>query len=889
MQLPLVGRREELDFIGEAFDDPQSHGVVLAGAIGVGKTRLAREALDLAQSKGLAVVWASGTQAAAALPFGALAHLLPLEPLFRGPFNSLNVLGVAADGLVERARTTRLVLVLDDAHLLDDASAALVHHVAAVGRALVVATVRSGESAPDALVALWKEGRAERLEVQPLSQTEMEELVEHILGGQVDGTVLHQLWKLTGGNPLFLREVLLGGREQNILVEADGVWRWKGPMAVAPRVVEVIEARLGRLEYDERAALEIVAAAGVVGVELLESLVSRRGIEGGERRGLLEEWVDGRRRLARLAHPLYGEVLRAQTPPQVRRELSRRLADGVDACGTRRRGDLLTVATWRLEGGGSPRAGLFVDAASRAVAGGDFVLGERLARAAVDTGGGFEGSQVLAQALIGSGRFQEAEDILAGLQGEVRSEIELVQTVNARAWNLFWHLGAAEKAIALTASAETALATSEFRDQLRTARAGYLVFAGRTQEAFDLVADLLSGSELPPGTLQWLGPVAWGLCIAGRTDQAIRVLDRQLESVTLVGETPLAHDPSKWLRASRAAADFLAGRLTAASAAVQDLYDEALELPSLPNHAALAWSLGLVRLAQGRVSTATRLFREAAATLREVDMFKQLPLCLGNLAQAEALLGNVEAAEKALTEAETVRVPSLSGDEFHIQLGHAWTAAARGELSAAAAIALDAAEVTGSVGEYAQEATALHDAARLGESRQASERLTSLAERVDGLIAGVYALHARALAERQAAGLEEASNAFENLGAMLLAAEAAAEAARAHRDAGRKGTGLAWSTRARALAEQCEGAFTPALAELERELPLTRREREIATLASRGLTNREIAERLVLSMRTVDNHLHSVYTKLGVSGRDELGVIFDRPSALTSDPTSVRT
>lgn len=55
--------------------------------------------------------------------------------------------------------------------------------------------------------------------------------------------------------------------------------------------------------------------------------------------------------------------------------------------------------------------------------------------------------------------------------------------------------------------------------------------------------------------------------------------------------------------------------------------------------------------------------------------------------------------------------------------------------------------------------------------------------------------------------------------------------------------------------------------------PLTPRERGTAILAARGLTNREIADRLVISVRTVDNHLHHTSTKLGIDGRDELAPI----------------
>jgi DNA-binding NarL/FixJ family response regulator len=68
----------------------------------------------------------------------------------------------------------------------------------------------------------------------------------------------------------------------------------------------------------------------------------------------------------------------------------------------------------------------------------------------------------------------------------------------------------------------------------------------------------------------------------------------------------------------------------------------------------------------------------------------------------------------------------------------------------------------------------------------------------------------------------------------------------------------------------CEGARSPAMrVELE-FVALTTREREVASLAARGLTNREIADNLYLSPRTVENHLQRVYDKLGVSSREQL-------------------
>ncbi len=114
---------------------------------------------------------------------------------------------------------------------------------------------------------------------------------------------------------------------------------------------------------------------------------------------------------------------------------------------------------------------------------------------------------------------------------------------------------------------------------------------------------------------------------------------------------------------------------------------------------------------------------------------------------------------------------------------------------------------------------------------------------------------------------------FEELGAVLYAAEAFATSARLHRAAGRTGSALTSAARAGRLVDQCEGARTPALADFDASLPLTRREHEIVTLAARGLTNKQIAERLVVSARTVDNHLHNAFGKLGVTHRDQLAAI----------------
>lgn len=184
------------------------------------------------------------------------------------------------------------------------------------------------------------------------------------------------------------------------------------------------------------------------------------------------------------------------------------------------------------------------------------------------------------------------------------------------------------------------------------------------------------------------------------------------------------------------------------------------------------------------------------------------------------------------------------------------------------------------MGFFPQQAWLLHDVARIGRPALVRERLADLAGVCDGPLVPAMGRHVAALLSKDPSQLDAVARVFEDdCGAALLAAEVHAEAAQLYERQGAKGMALASAAKAAALAESCEGARTPALREMDRPLPLTRREREIASLAARGLSNRDIAEHLTISVRTVDNHLHVIYSKLGVSGRGEL------PPRLDIEPT----
>jgi DNA-binding NarL/FixJ family response regulator len=171
------------------------------------------------------------------------------------------------------------------------------------------------------------------------------------------------------------------------------------------------------------------------------------------------------------------------------------------------------------------------------------------------------------------------------------------------------------------------------------------------------------------------------------------------------------------------------------------------------------------------------------------------------------------------------------------------------------------------------EARLLHDLVRIGEPDVAADRLSELATLVDGDLVGAFAAHAGALVRGSAQDLEAVALRFEELGAWLLAAEAssAASAAFGREGLARRSNGLA--RRSEELRVLCGDVRTPGLAANDAVGRLTRREREIATLAADGASSRDIAARLYVSVRTVENHLQRAYEKLGVTGREALGSV----------------
>jgi len=872
---PLIGRSEELALTSTLLGR-RTGGVVLAGAPGVGKTRLARAILEQAGEQGYATAWATATRAAASIPYGALAHLLP-EPESGAGGGPLAFFQRAVRSLVAQAEGRSLALTIDDAHLLDDASAAVAQGLAAGGGAFVIVTIRTGEVVPDAIVALWKDGTSDYIELQPLSEDDVASLLEEVLGDVAGGTS-HALWSATRGNPLYLRELVREGLARGALFNVGGVWRWNRPVVPGPRLLELIEARVGRLESIERELLEFVAAEEPLEARVLESLAEPGVLAGLERHGLLEAISGGRRLQIRFAHPLYAEAIRARTPEIRVRELHRRLAQALEQCGARRLRDLLRIAVHRLEGGDTPSAGLLADAARQAEVAFDYPMAERLAREASKAGGGVAVGILLGRALQGQGRYAEAETLLGTLAGSADTDALRSELAELRSGNLFWGLGRPTRAEEVLQQSERAIVDPSTRQELISLRVGFACAAGRPREALDAAAPVLERSSKSSrrAVLRTLLHVVPGFAIVGQTERALEAADQALAAASAFGTT-LPFAPGH-LVIGRLLALRLAGELSAAERAGKEGYERALEQGDQDSMALIAMFRGQVALDQGRVRSAAHLLHEARMFFRELDVIGFLPWCQADLARALALSGDPVRGGLMLDEAQEGQSESVRIDQAALGTAAIWVAVAKGELSDAVRLALSTAEDAEALGQIAFEASALHDVARLGQPRAAVSRLSALAAKCQGRLFTLFAEHATALVEADGEALEGASRKFEELGALLLSAESSSEAAAAHRAATRVTSARRAEVRTRSLLEQCEGARTPATG-TPATGELTHREREVAALAASGLSNRAIADRLVISRRTVENHLQHAYAKLGATNRIELTALLEPTSS----------
>ena len=854
VQLPwsFVGREPELDHVVDAIS---SRGVVLVGDAGVGKTRLLAEAVERSEAAGRRVLVVRATRSSGSVPLGAFAPLLPVV-------DEAASLPRAREALLARAPD---VVAIDDAHALDEASAALVHQLATQDGVRVLATVRRGEDVPDAVVGLWKDGACERLDLEPLSRPALDRLVVDALGGPVDGRLLHLMWSRTLGNVLFARELLAAAVEVGALEERSGLWTLTGPFTAPTRLRELMAGRLDGLGADERTAVDLLALAEPLAFDVLLELAGEPALEHLEERGLLV--LDGAGADARLSHPLLADVLLDVLGPIRRRRL---LGDLVAAVSSRPlpvdAGDRLV--RWRIDAGLEVSRPELLTTARRYVLV-DVDLAESLTRRALAEDGDDPAAiMTLAEILAMSGRPEEAATLLGGLPSgsshdRCRREADLALVL---AFGLDRSRDAAERLEGLLDGID---------DRDRAYVAGQIplmwLLAGEIDRAFraadDVIADERSSEADRLQAELVLIPV---LNLLGRPVSALeratgvhpRLVEHPAFNEYMVGQletgVPTGHR--------------YVGDLDRAEDAALEVYRRVTAEGAGMLRGVYALRLGQILLWRGALARAEQYFLEAVTALDGDAMTRAS--AVDHVRYTRALLGR--------TDMPSPLRPSALYAVEHATLA-AGVEAAAGDLSYARALALGAAERALATGHVAHGVFALYEAARHGAAAPAAELLDGLPA-TEGRLLPLLVAAVRALADHDGERLEDLGDELEALGCLLHAAELVAAAATAAAQAGRAVGAARLRARAQHLVERCGGATTELLRGSGDD-GLTNREREVAGFAARGLTDNEIAARLSVSRRTVETHLYRVYAKLGVTGRRDLAPLLSGAGPRPPDPS----
>ena len=519
----------------------------------------------------------------------------------------------------------------------------------------------------------------------------------------------------------------------------------------------------------------------------------------------------------------------------------------------------LRIAVWRLDAGGRPDPAVLIRGAHLARSAHDFRVVRRLIEAIPAGQLDATGALLLGEARYELGDFDAAERVLARGQQLPASEPVALRLAVTRAKNTHWGLGQPQAALAINAAAGAVITSPPLGEELAADEAAILMFSGHPGQAL-AVLERITGSDQRTRVIRAISGVP-ALAVTGRTAEAATTAEAGFtDHVALGDELAIAHPATHIVNQVFALTE--AGRLAEAEQLARAGVDIVAAHRVPIAQIWFAANLGRVATLQGRVATARRYYAEAAG-LAEANRFAgPRSMVLSGLALAHAMLGDAGAAAQVLAERAALPAFGFLGPEQ--QLADAWTALASRRLAAAADIFRAAAAQAAATGHRTAESWLWHDLMRTSD---ASARLRELAAACDSPLVTARARHAVAARARDGKELAAAADDFEALGAMLLAAEAAAAAAEAFSRAGDRRAATAAQRRSSALAAACESAATPGLAHAAVPVPLSGREREIVLLAATGMASKDIADRLFLSARTVNNHLQHAYAKLGVSSR----------------------
>ncbi|WP_125079751.1 AAA family ATPase [Mycobacterium sp. P7213] len=638
-------------------------GAVVLGSDGCGKSTLARLAAEdyADRHPGTRVCWVIGTPAERDMPFGAFSHLVAVADIGK----PAALLRAARASLVDAAG--ELLLVVDDAHLLDILSATLVYQLALTGSARVIVTGRAdcSPAPPPPITALWGDDLLTRIDITALEE-----------------------------------------------------------VGAAGEAGRDVDAFVAGLPADARAVLDYLAVFEPLALVDLISLTSADAVRHAEELGAVETRSRGGREpdpVVYTAHPLFAERARGALAVEDARARRTDVVGRLTSRPCAHVGEQLRLAALSADSDAPQPAAEVVEAAQQALRLGDLQLGERLARHALDRSDGLAARLALAHALGWQGRGRDADAVLAAVDPAGLSEPELMAWALPRAANQFFMLGEPERATAFLAATRSRVTGVAPRITLDALGATFAMNAGNIGRAVQAATEVLADPAADDMAVAWAGSAA-ALCAArsGRFDDVGPLARRALE----------AEHPGV-LRFTVGLAEITAllmdDRLDDARELAWQFTDFA-EL-SQPGRAIGEVLVAQVLIAAEEYEAATAMLGPATATLERTG-YSWGPLSLTLLATALARQSDIAGAAKALSRAESRHGTKSALFAPELGVARAWQRAGMRDQHGAIAAAREAAKMAERTGQSAVALQAWDTAAQLGDAR-AVDPLSRLCDEVD--------------------------------------------------------------------------------------------------------------------------------------------------------------
>lgn len=881
----LVGRDADLALATGILRQEGSGAVLLVADPGMGKTAMAAELADRLAGE-MVVMRIHGSPSLSAVPYGVLAPYLLDLPIEQAT-SPVAILREFWSQFEKRrgGEGARLLLIVDDAHDLDEGSTQILAELVTAGWARLVATGRPRPGLPAALLQLWYDGLAERLELHPLDQKSVSEFAEKTLGGTVMSSAAAVLHTVSEGNPLLLRCLLEDSKAEGNLVRRNGVWLLtRAFSAGGESLTEMVRNRVLRTSDEEREAMYIIALSEPVPAAVVDTQVGRDTVRALTDSRLVLS-ANGPGGPLRMWHPMYSAALRQIVSPARSLQIRQRMEPHLPTEPPTAEG-LLRMVSWALDCGAD-------------------VDDEQLLQAALLAAGQLQTPLAMAAAgkVRSEGLRPRARAVMAMVNyndGNYRRAVQLLEEDDGFLnTDPAWPLGAG----LLWVASRTALGdpSEDIVTRIRTGTGAVIqglppedpkahrimrhglalelaVFAhdGRYKElraGLERFGDEL-GADEPDHSTGRLFLLAMQCELLTVEGQATQALDAGQEALTLLdGHTQGYVYLADFVLVRYALAALEAGEWEAAGTA-GERYAASSAMGLVVFGGTVQALNGLSLLRQGRLEKATALLTEAVEALRVKDPHRLMGLGNALAFYAAARSGNTALAQRL----ESEHGDGAIGSAYVEALAELFMLAGKEHVTKGAGLDTlrdlpDSGYLHRSPGVLLQN---LVLRAELGDL-QAMEPIKETAASMEGVwAAGWCSLAEAQLAEAQAGG---AGRSFVTAGNLLAAAGMPGPAAVAFDKAAVAFDAEGKRPEARqaaVLRDVSEASLGDTLVhdphtEADRSVPLTRREQDIVALAVSGLTDRQIAEKLMVSVRTVEGHLYRSYAKLGIRRREDLG------------------